>query len=177
MKTLLTIVHLLGVVTGAGGAYLSDAMFFSTVKDEKVSKTELRFLKIGSRFVWFGLTLLIISGIGIFLTDTETYLNSSKFLTKMTIVGVILLNGIVFHMSHLPRIERHVGHHFPSSDEFMRHRPLLLASGALSFVSWTSAIILGSLKILPYSYSSIMIVYLSVIIVAIISTQILFRHR
>ena len=156
---------------------MSDIMFFSTIKDEKVSKTEMRFLRIGSAFVWLGIIVLVVSGLGLFMTNSEGYLASSKFLAKVSIVSIIILNGIFFHISHLPRIKRHVDHHFPSSDEFMRHRPLLLSSGAVSFVSWTSAIILGGLKSVPYSYRAIMLGYLVAVSVAILIAQVLFKHR
>ena len=81
-KTIFTIIHILGVALGAGGAYVSDMIFMSSIKDQRISKTEMRFLTLGSFFVWTGLITLIISGTGMFLTDTEGYLSSSKFLAK-----------------------------------------------------------------------------------------------
>jgi len=55
-KTVYTIFHIFGAIIGAGGAYVSDAMFFASIKDEVISKVELRFMKIGSTFVWVGLS-------------------------------------------------------------------------------------------------------------------------
>lgn len=92
--------------------------------------------------VWLGLTLLIISGALLFFMDIDKYLNSTKFLAKMTIVGIIILNGIFFHMIHLPRIQRHENNDLPSSDEFSRSVHLLIGSGTLSFLSWTIVVIL-----------------------------------
>lgn len=175
-QLIFTIGHLIGVALGAGGAYVSDAMFFSSVKDAKISPTELRFLHIGSRLVWVGLAILIFSGIGLFSLDPVTYLASSKFLVKMTIILIIFLNGLVFHFAHLDRIRRHVGEHFPSSDEFMRKRPILMASGAVSFVSWTSAIVLGALSSLSFSYLEIMSVYAVITLAAITGALTLFRQ-
>lgn len=176
IRTALIMLHLFGVALGAGGAYLSDMMFFSSVKDKVISGTELRFLTIGSRAVWIGLAFLVVSGTGLFLTDIEGYMASSKFLAKMSIVGIIILNGIIFHMSHLPRMKRHTGQHFPSSDEFVRHRPLLAASGAVSLVSWTSALILGGLKMVPYSYGAIMAVYATGVVLAAVVAVIVIRR-
>lgn len=149
LKEVYTILHIFGAVLGAGGAYVSDIMFLSSVKDRVISVVELKFMKIGSRFVWFGLTLLILSGLLLLNTNPELYLHSSKFLLKMFVVLTILLNGIVFHLIHLPRIHRHAGHHYPSSDEFMRKRGILIASGVVSMTSWTLALILGSLRSIP----------------------------
>lgn len=157
--TILSIFHILGVAFGAGGAFLSDSMFFSAVKDEKISHTELRFLRLGGTMVWIGLGVLLVSGLLLVSENPERYLASSKFLAKMTIVAVVILNGAIFHFYHIPRLSRHAGHHFPSSDEFVRRAPFLLASGVVSVVSWLSALVLGASRGLPYEYSTIMTGY------------------
>lgn len=180
--TALLIVHLFGVVIGAGGAYTSDLMFFHSAKDGRLSKVELGFLRLGSGMVWGGLIVIVLSGIGLFMTNPAVYLVSPKFQAKMTVVAVIILNGIFFHRSHLPLMHRHADAHFPSSDEFMRRRPWLLASGTISMVSWTSAIILGMLKNVPYSYTSIISVYLGLVAMGVlvaffIKARLLPHHR
>ena len=165
-KDLFLIIHLFGVVIGMGGAFVSGQMFFSSVKDQKISDTELRFLELGSKMVWIGLTILVVSGAVLFSLDTERYLDSSKFLVKMTIVAILIVNGFLFHVSHLPRIARHIGEHLPSSDEFMRRKHFLLVNGAISVVSWSSALILGALKTVPYAYWQIMLVYGVIVVLA-----------
>ena len=165
-KTLLVVLHLIGVAIGAGGAYMSDAMFTMSVRDEKISRTEFRFLKLGSEMVWIGLVLLIFSGLGLFMQDPGFYLNSTKFLAKMSIVFLLTLNGVIFHIFHIPRIHRHRDEHFPSSDEFERKKGLMLTSGAISITSWTFALILGALSTVPYPYISIMLFYAGVLVIA-----------
>lgn len=167
-ETLFTMFHLLGVVLGAGGAFASDAMFLSSIKDRKFSKTEIRFLKLGSAMVWTGLVILIASGTLLFLGDPAGYLASSKFLAKMTIVAVIVANGLIFHLTHIPRIVRHVGEDLSSSDEFARKGGLLFLSGVISMVSWVSALSLGALRSVPYSYAEIVGAYISVMAAGII---------
>ena len=166
-KTIYTIIHVFGAVLGAGGAYLSDAMFFTSVKDKVISKTELHFLKIGSIFVWVGLGMLFISGLLLFSTNPAGYLESSKFMIKMLIVLIIFLNGLVFHMTHLPRIRRHAGQHYPSSDEFTRKSKLLIASGVVSMTSWTFALILGGLRTIPIDFTTALVGYLVFEIIAV----------
>jgi len=158
-KTLITIIHLLGVAFGVGGAFMSDLMFFRTVKDKEISKTEMDFLHLGSILVWTGLFLLVASGVALFFLDPQYYLNSSKFLAKMSIVGILIINGVLLHIIQIPLLKRHIGHHFPSSDEFIRKRLFLLGSGVVSMVSWVSALILGALRNVPYSYQTIMTIY------------------
>lgn len=164
---LLTITHLFGIALGAGGAFASDWIFLLSAHDSRISRTETRFLSLGSKLVWTGVAILALSGLGLFLLDPTRLLASPKFLAKMSVILIIIANGISFHFLHLPRIRRHAGEHFPSSDEFMRYRFPLVASGAISFVSWSSALILGAWRNVPFSYSQIMLVYLVIIIFAI----------
>ena len=132
----------------------------------------MRFLHLGGAMVWSGLIVIVLSGIIIFSTDPAYYLESPKFLAKMTIVGIIVANGIVFHLVHIPRLRRHIGAHFPSSDEFIRKSTLLIASGAVSVTSWISALILGSLRYVPYTYPDILLVYFGVLGAAVIGAVI-----
>jgi len=167
LKTLVTIIHVFGAIIWAGSAYMSDAMFFMSMKDVKIEKIELRFMKLWSMMVWFGLSVLILSWIILFLMDVDKYIESTKFLAKMTIVCIIVLNGIFFHKIHLPRIQRHENNDLPSSDEFTRSVHLLIGSGTLSFLSWTIVVILWMLRSIPYSYMQIMLVYGILVMVGI----------
>mgnify|MGYP001615425080 FL=1 len=151
-------------------------MFLKSLKDLKISKTELGFLQMGSAMVWLGLIILIISGSLLFSLDSDRYLNSDKFLAKMTIVAIILLNGFFLHVSLIPRLRRHVEGHLPSSDEFMRKRPYLFTSGAVSLVSWLSALVLGALHKVPWSYGDIMVAYILILVVVGLIANILGRR-
>ncbi|MBI2595086.1 MAG: hypothetical protein HYW38_02420, partial [Candidatus Colwellbacteria bacterium] len=176
LKDLFVVFHLLGVAFGLGGALASDSMFLKALKDLKISKVEMGFLQIGSAMVWLGLAILIISGYLLFSLDTDGYLNSDKFLAKMTIVGIILLNGLFLHTSLIPRLRRHIEGHLPSSDEFMRKRPFLFTSGAVSLVSWLSALTLGALHKVSWTYGEIMGVYLLILLIAGLVANLLGRH-
>ncbi len=174
-KTIYLIAHIFGVALGAGGAFASDTMFFSTIKDGRIQKHELRFMKLGGRLVWLGLAVLFVSGILLVLTDPTGYLSSSKFLAKISIVGVIVLNGIIFHFIHIPHIHNHLGLKFADSPTFVKRAPLLMASGAISVTSWISTVILGMLKNIPYGYEQIMGLYLALlgtaVLVAVLMTK------
>lgn len=167
IKTLLLITHIFGVAFGVGGAFASDVIFLKSIKDGRITKTEMGFIVLGSSMVWIGLVILVLSGIGLFLLNPEGYLASSKFMAKMTIVVILTVNGFIFHISHIPRFLRHVDQFFHSSDEFMRNRPFIIVSGALSLISWSAALVLGVFKSVPLSYTTIMGIYLLVVIIAI----------
>jgi uncharacterized membrane protein len=176
-KTIFTIFHLLGVAIGAGGAYMSDAIFFSSIKDREINDTELRFIKIGSRMVWAGLILLIISGALLFFNGSpEAYLHSSKFVAKMTIVAILTLNGIFFHTVHIRRLLSHRNELLVWPNSFIKESRWLYPSGAISMVSWTSAIVLGAFRSVPWSYTTIMLVYCGIVLFAIIVSFIMRSH-
>ena len=175
LKTIYTILHLFGVVLGAGGAFVSDGIFISTIKDERITKTELRFIEVGGRMVWVGVGILLLSGALLVSTDVAGYLASSKFLVKMAIVGVIILNGIFIHRVLRPCLEEHQGELLSESPLFTLHAPQLVLGGVISMVSWISTIILGSLRGIPYTFTEGMIFYVAALLLGFIFA--LFFHR
>ena len=164
---LLVIFHLIGLALGAGAAFYSDFLFTDVLKDHKFDKTEYRILKLTSRVVWLGLFVLTISGLLIFLGNTEDLLDSPKFLAKMTIVGVLTLNGVLFHFYQMPRLKRYVGKGLRGNKDFKDNfaGPFFIG-GAVSGVSWVAALVLGSLRTIDLSYYQIMAIYLVVLAVA-----------
>ena len=176
VKLLFVIIHLFGVAVGAGGAFASDSAFLTSLGDKKISKDEFRMLKAFSRLVWIGTALLLISGAGLFALNPVALSASSKFLVKMSVVGVILLNGVVFHIMHLPFLERNLGkplssRHTPNG---MPEIPFVLVSGVISMTSWASAILLGTLRSIPLSYFGGLTIYALLIGLGIFSALFMF---
>lgn len=175
MSTVYLIVHLIGIALGAGGAMVSDVMFFKSFRDFTISGTEMDFLKLGSRIVWGGLTLLLISGAFLFFTNPEFYLASPKFLAKMSIVSIIALNGAFFHFVHMPRLAQYADRSFAEDQAFWRGSKPLFISGGLSMVSWIFAITLGAFRALPFSYGEIMAFY-GIALFASVTGALVVRH-
>lgn len=177
LYNVLLLVHLFGIILGAGGAFVSDGIFFTALKDRIISGDELRILKAGSHFIWFGIILLGISGTGLFLQDIERLSTSAKFISKMTVVLVIVANGVIFHLVHIPFIHGHLGKPLATKRKPAKAFliPFVLASGVVSMVSWTATIILGSLRSIPISYGGFLAVYSGAIAVGILTTPFLFH--
>lgn len=159
LKTLLVILHLLGVALGAGGAYTSDFIFMSSLKDKIFENAEIRILKLCSAVVWIGVIVLIISGTGLFFLDPVKYLHSTKFLSKVVIVGIIVANGAYFYYAHMKHIIDVAEKNIATSGSFRYYSVALYLSGAVSVVSWTTALVLGTLKSLPFSIPEILSAY------------------
>lgn len=168
IKTIYLILHVFGAILGAGGAFMSDIMFFSTIKDGTITKEELRFIRLGGYVVWTGLITLIISGILLFYTDPVFYSNSQKFLVKVSVVGIIFLNGILFHTIHLPHLKKHQEIDFRNSKSFKDKSSFIIVSGVISMISWIATVILGMLKKVPFSYLEIFSTYLIILFLGIL---------
>jgi len=167
IKTVYTILHVFGAIFGAGAAFIGDTMFFKTIKDGVIEKTELEFMQMNSRTVWIGVAILVVSGILLFMTDPARYLDSSKFMAKVTIVAVIIINGLAFHFAHIPNMKKHIGMKFAESSAFRDKSSFLLASGAVSVTSWIFTVVLGMLRGVPYTYFQILGFYLVVVLFAV----------
>lgn len=176
-KVIFNVLHLVGVALGVGGATVTDALFFKFLKDFRISGWEARVMSMVSDVIWVGLGLLYISGVGLFLSNPEVYMASSKFLTKMLIVLVITINGIVLNAFLTPRLKHITFHqrHDHHPGELHVLRKCAFASGAISITSWYIALILGALRSIPYSVSQGIGGYLLMLALAIIGSQALER--
>jgi hypothetical protein len=159
--------HLFGVALGAGAAFTGDWLFLRSIRDRRLSKDEMRLMDTAGVVVWVGLVLLILSGIGLVMQRPDIFLHSDKFWAKMTVVAVIALNGLAFHLVHRPIMKRSVGKKFSAASEVIRKRSWLMASGAISVTSWSYAIVLGVLRATPFSYAQFIGLYVVLLILAI----------
>ncbi|HEY4493243.1 MAG TPA: hypothetical protein VJB98_01345 [Candidatus Paceibacterota bacterium] len=167
LKVIFLIVHILGVVMGAGAAFVTDAVFMGALKKRMFSKSDVDYISLASHLVWIGVIVIIVSGIALFALDPVKYLSSSKFMTKMIVVLVLVLNGAFFHFHHLKRLRAVADEPLISQSPFWNGAGTLFASGAISMVSWVGAVVLGVLKSLPFSLPVLTTVYFIVLAVAI----------
>ena len=105
-KQISTIVHVFSVVIGMGSALVSDILFNNFIKDKKINISENTTLSTLSKVVWVSLFCIVLSGIALFLSDPIKYSNSVKFFVKMTIVGVVIINGYMFQRVVHPALKK-----------------------------------------------------------------------
>ena len=174
---LIVILHVLGVALGLGGATITDIFFFKFLKDFRISKSEADIMHTLSQIIWFALAILVLTGIGLYLPEAEELNQSAKFLTKMIVVAVIIVNGAFLNLFVAPKFVK------ISFGEKRGHRPgelhyerkIAFALGAVSMVSWYSAFILGMLRNIPFDFSSLLLIYLVLLGGAIIGSQFMER--
>ena len=174
-RTIIMIIHGIGAAIGLGGATISDFFFFRFLKDLRISEWEADVLKSLSQVIWLALVILVVTGIAIYLPEAQIYNESSKFLAKVFIVFVIIINGLLLNLFISPRLVQisFQGRHSHKEGELRSLRRFAFALGAVSIVSWYSAFALGMLKSLPFTIWGILGIYLVLIALAIIVSQII----
>lgn len=159
-----TITHVLSVVVGMGAALVSDVLFTFYAKDKKLNKTEQKSLEILSTVVWWSLLVIGISGVALFMSNPSTYMVSSKFMAKITILAVLIANGVMLNFF----VWRHLSRpNFFTSKKELPTRKIAFTGGAISVISWLSVCALGVLDHSPFNYKILMSVYVCVIIAGI----------
>lgn len=159
-KLVFTLIHSFFSAVGIGGVLVLDILFLKFLKDRKISESEKEILNYLSRLFWVSFFFIFVSGIFLYFTDMERFHNSSKFLTKIAIVFIIFINGLILNLYIGPKLEN-----FSLDNKFKTFTLISLFSGIVSFVSWTWAFVLGSLKAVPFSVGQLLLIYLFSILV------------
>ena len=173
----IVILHFFGVAIGLGGATIADILFFKFLKDFRISEWEAGTLRTLSQVIWAALAVLVLSGIGLYLPEAQELNQSSKFLVKMAVVSVIIVNGIFLNLLIAPRLVK------ISFDKKYDHRTgklyyirrLAFALGAISLTSWYFAFILGMLRFVSIDFMPLLFIYLGILSGAMVASQILER--
>lgn len=172
-KPVIVVLHALAAAVGVGTATVTDVLFFKFLKDYKISKGEASLLDTLSMVIWVALGIVIVTGLGLYLPESERLLDSSKFVTKMVAVCVIAINGFVLNIVIAPRLtdiifgEKH--EHITGELRFLRK--LVFSSGGISIVSWYLVFVLGSLRSIPIDLGPAILVYVSLLFFAIAGGQ------
>ncbi len=156
--------HVLAVVVGMGGALVSDALFSFFSKDKVLNKKEMTILELFSKIVLYSLFIIALSGVFIFLSNPAGYMTSAKFLSKMSVIAVLIVNGYILNTyvwSHLLKKK------FFTAKGERSVRRVAFASGAVSVVSWVSALGLGMSDGFGMSYQTIMTAYILITFIGV----------
>jgi hypothetical protein len=126
-----------------------------------------------SRIVFWSLLALAATGSAIIGIDTGfdigVIATKSKVLAKLTVVGILTLNGVIIHVAAFPA--------FRSRKSLVKFVPMLSVLASISAVSWFYAAFLGIAKPLAgmLGYSGFMAVYAILLVGGILSSQLAVR--
>lgn len=172
-KSVIIIFHALSAALGVGTVLVTDVFFMKFLKDYKISQSESEILDTLSQVVWFALGMLILTGVALFLPTSAEYLAKTKFLAKVVVVGVVIINGALLNLLVAPKLMKISFGADPADHKHESHhlRKFAFAFGAVSIVSWISTFILGSLRSLPLSVLEILGIYVVIVIIAVAGSQ------
>lgn len=156
LYVILIIGHLIGTILGVGGATFIEIHLNMALRDGKMEALERAYMGWDFLMTRIGLGIAFITGLGfiaIYWQKNQLFrLEDGVFWAKMAIIGIIIINAYLLH----------------------KHKVGLYWGSAFSFVSWWSAMILGTfltngVRIFPQndflSFASIMFVYGGMIII------------
>lgn len=177
-RPILVAIHLLGLAIGLGGATTTDVLFFRFLRDWRISHHEADVMRVLSQIIWFALSILVMSGLGLYLPQAAALHQSAKFLVKVIVVGVIILNGAFLNLVISPRLVTLFFGHDNMADgiSLRRLRRLAFALGGISATSWYSAFILGLLPASPLPFWGLLAVYILLLGAAVTAGQLLERR-
>ena len=96
LRTLVSFVHVAGLVGGGGAAIASDrATLAATRPGAALRRDQTDGIRLTHRIVLAGLTGVIVSGVLLFAADTDTYAVSKLFWIKMGMVAALMINGAI----------------------------------------------------------------------------------
>ncbi|MGB1009075.1 MAG: hypothetical protein ACPGVP_05100 [Thiolinea sp.] len=169
-----TLLHILGVAFGLGIATGMDFLLVRNVfRHAVLTETHVNSLTVLSKFVSIALIMLWISGIGFLLhyaVVTPEKLTNPKIWSKLSIVAILTLNGMVIHYAVLPKLRGCVGKSLLAALPY-KILALFFVTGAVSFVSWYFPFFYGTLPVLNFAFSfyEFSAAYLAVLSVAVLA--------
>lgn len=167
--------HLFGSAIGLGASTVTDFLFFRFLKDFQISKSESKILSMLSQLIWFAIIVIVITGILIYIPQAQKLNQTPKFLVKAIIVLIIIVNGAFLNLLIAPKLVK-ISFNEEKSSKVNTIRRISFALGAVSIVSWYSAFLIGTIKNIEFSFSTIFSCYLVIIIAAIVASQFTERY-
>lgn len=164
-------IHALSAGIGLGVVSVVDYLFLKFLKDRKIDEKEKEILDNLSDFIWLILSFIVVSGIFIYFSDIQKYHNSVKFIFKMGIFLIIIINGFLMNLVISPKLI-----HFDFEKMSISKERLSLSMGVVSIVSWYLAFLLGRLKNFPLNLWESFVLYFIFITIFVILSNIFFNN-
>ncbi len=166
--------HLIAMALGLGGATISDILFFKFLKDFRISLREEKILRLMSSVIWFAVAFALITGLALYIPQAELLNTIPKFLAKVTVFGVVIINGLALNWFIAPQLIKISFHkrHRHEKGELHHIRKLAFALGAISITSWYATLVMAMVpKHSSFAYLSLVASYLLILAVVVMLSQ------
>lgn len=168
LKSVITFLHLSGLIFGVGGAWILDGFLLAHL-NERLSKERYRTIEFISKNVIAGLVILWISGFAFivyYYHFSPEYLYNQKVWAKIFVVSMLTINGVLVHRVVLPYLKKTIGYtlfELLSNSEIR----VMASIGAMSFISWLFPIVLGVTKTLNFTATALQISFFYILLSAV----------
>ena len=176
IKPIVVILHALSAAVGLGAVVTTDALFFKFLKNYKISQKEADTLDTISKVIWGAIFLLFITGAALYVSAPLEYLAKSKFVAKLIVFLVIVLNGIALNAVISPYLVKlsfnDDSRTLHRSTRMRILRRVAFASGGISMISGFTVFILGSIRSIPVTTWQALLIYTGLILCVVAGSQI-----
>lgn len=131
-------IHIGAVIATIAVIMYADSLALAWVRGERETLDAIR-MHLLHRYVWYGLSMCIGTGLLLFYPYPEYLLTQTAFQFKIGFIAILILNG--FFIGRL--MNTAVTQSFSTLNQ--RKKMLLIISGGLSTVSWAGAIITATM--------------------------------
>lgn len=155
LKTVFLILHVLGLVIGMGTAVFLDVLLVRHLYRAPITEQTILNARLGGTLVTIGLVLLWISGLGFLIlmwSQGSPNLMSPKVWSKVTIVCLLSLNGMLIHDLLFSKIEEGIGAPLLAKADLKAAMPFFLL-GTISVTGWFFSFFLGMVRELNFAYA------------------------
>jgi hypothetical protein len=172
---LLVIAHIVGAALGVGAATASDSVFMRSIRNRQVSSEQFVLIRSVSDVVLAGMALVALTGVGLLILNPGL-IEQAGFQAKMIAVVTVLANGLVFHVWILPYLKQHRDTWLGQETLTTVRRWLFAGAGAVSAVSWYTALVLGAADPLNVGLPLKLVVFGALLVGGIVAAFLLLSH-
>ena len=169
----LALISSIGLVLGVGGTTIGDILFFSFLRDLKISKDEATILKTVNEVVWVGLALSLVTSVILYSTHPLLLWYRPSHSASMLLLLIIFANALFLHLLVEPALV-HIsfgGKHEHATGELRFLRQFSFVLLTVSLVSWYTLFVVQFMSAQLSSMSGIIGSYTLALVVALVLSQ------
>lgn len=178
LQPLLITLNFIGLGIGIGAATVSDTLSLRFLRDFRISELESDIIQTIFQITWLGLAIIVISQLGLYLTDVQTLNATPTFQVKMIALLVMIASGWLLNLNVAPRLvdisfrKKHKHH----KGELHNLRRWSFGLGSFWVVSWYCLLLLTVTPLAIYTFSQLLAVYLLFLLVGLVGSQVIERY-
>ena len=170
-------VHVIGAVLGVGTVRVNDLQFWRAIGDKDLGLAFQKSAVFYGKIIKAGLALLVLSGL-YFMFNRPVLWGSEKILTKLALVGVLVINGFIINFVLEPKIKRLKESDWEKKSPTLKNVVLSrIPFDAISLTTWYAVLFLGAVGRQPWAYWQIAIGYVLIMVAVYTILRLLLRAR